>query len=142
MWPATVQRWVWQHPERVPAIVVGSAWLMLMAREGVGISHMGHPGAASCFGGCGAPFARVLGNWLLMTVAMMGPASLAGLRHTATSSLRWRRGRAMLEFAGMYLVVWTAFGAMAIGLISAVGPPSWFRLTVCLAAGAIWQMTA
>src|ERR1700722_17366549 len=44
--------------------------------------------------------------WIVMPVAMMGPAARGGLRYTGLNSLVWRRRRAMAEFAAGYLVLW------------------------------------
>jgi predicted metal-binding membrane protein len=82
------------------------------------------------------------GYWMLMTVAMMGPAALAGVRHTAVNSLSWRRSRAMLEFGAGYVLVWMVFGATAIELAAITATtPSWRILAFVLAAAALWQLT-
>lgn len=80
--------------------------------------------------------------WLLMTIAMMGPAALPALRHVALNSLRWRRGRALATFAAVYLGLWLAVGAVVL-----LARPLWdgvepaLALTVGLALAAAWQLT-
>lgn len=80
--------------------------------------------------------------WLVMTVAMMGPAALAGLRYTGLHSLVWRRQRAMAEFGAGYVVLWVAFGTLMLGVLD-VYPEvvSWLGLSGLLAAAAAWNVT-
>jgi predicted metal-binding membrane protein len=77
-----------------------------------------------------------------MVVAMMGPSALAGVRHTAENSLRWRRGRAMAEFSLAYLAVWTAVGLVALRTLAWLPVEAGVAaLAVTLAAAAAWQLT-
>lgn len=77
-----------------------------------------------------------------MSVAMMGPAALAGVRHTGLNSLRWRRGRAMAEFSAAYLAVWAIFGAVALTVDAALpGGLGTVALAIVLALAAAWQLT-
>ena len=86
--------------------------------------------------------ANPIDSWVLMSVAMMGPAALAGVRHTRLNSLRWRRGRAMTEFAAAYLAVWAIFGAVALTVVAALpGGPGTVALAIVLALAAAWQLT-
>jgi predicted metal-binding membrane protein len=79
---------------------------------------------------------------MLMTVAMMGPSALVGIRHTAVNSLNWRRGRAMVEYGIGYIAVWTAVGIVVVGITAmSAMQPSWLNLTFVLAAAALWQLT-
>lgn len=83
-----------------------------------------------------------LAGWILMCIAMMGPASLAGVRHTGINSLRWRRGRAMAEFSAAYLGVWAAFGIIALSLNAFVTVHRGLLLFASvLALAAAWQLT-
>jgi predicted metal-binding membrane protein len=75
-----------------------------------------------------------LPQWTVMVVAMMGPAALPGIRHTARNSLRWRRGRAAAEFGLGYLAVWVGYGAVVLLL-----PPVPVGAVLLVAAG--WQLT-
>ena len=120
-----VRRWLLRHPETVASILVALAWLWLVSIELRGASVGGHAGDADDAGMPGmdsrdARIADAPGWWVLMSVAMMGPAALAGVRHTGLNSLRWRRGRAMAGFAAAYLAVWAVFGAIAITVVAVV----------------------
>lgn len=99
------------------AVVIALAWVGLLVRPG---QHGAGP--------TGLP------QWTVMTVAMMGPAALPGIRHTARNSLRWRRRRATAEFGLGYLAVWVGYGAVVLLL-----PPVPVGLALLGAAG--WQLT-
>jgi predicted metal-binding membrane protein len=155
-----IARLISARPEIAAGAFVVVAWGLLLvlaaadARRGgatpagmAGMSRMtGMPGMAPT----GSPGAWVglsravaeLPHWTLMTIAMMGPVALAGIRHTAINSLRWRRRRAMAEFAVAYLAVWTAFGYLALtgaGLVSSF--PGSARLAVALAVASGWEFS-
>ncbi len=147
-----VRRWLLRHPESVAAILVGVAWLWLVSIELRGASAGGHAGMAMMQGMPGmdmAPetprlpgIANPIGWWVLMSVAMMGPGALAGVRHTGLNSLRWRRGRAMAGFAAAYLAVWAIFGSVALTVVAALpGAPGTAALVIVLALAAGWQLT-
>jgi predicted metal-binding membrane protein len=80
--------------------------------------------------------------WLLMTVAMMGPVALAGVRHTALNSLQWRRGRAVAEFGAGYLAVWAAVGVGALAAAESTPLPRDVGLAVVLTGAAAWELSA
>lgn len=83
-----------------------------------------------------------LGYWVLMTLAMMGPAALAGVRHTGMNSLSWRRRRAMAEFSVTYLGVWVMFGLLVLGGAASIpGMTGRQALAATLAAAAAWELT-
>jgi len=142
-----VRRCLLRHPETVASIVVGVAWLLLISiqlRGAPGGGHAGMPGmdmtpeTASRLPGIANP----IGWWVLMSVAMMGPAALAGVRHTGLNSLRWRRGRAMAGFAAAYLAVWAIFGAVAITIVGALPDiTGTVALATALTLAAAWQLT-
>jgi len=115
-----------RRPELGASAVVLGAWVALLAFAARG----GHRHVSG-----GLPY------WTLMTVAMMGPAALAGIRHTGLNSLRWRRRRAMAEFAAAYLAVWIAFGALAL-IVAALVPaaPGSAAFAIVLAMAAAWQL--
>jgi predicted metal-binding membrane protein len=149
---AASQRLLLRRPELPAAAVVAAAWLALLAMAAPGVL-AGHPAAGmAAMPGMGvrpaaSPVTAVaagLPGWLLMTVAMMGPAALAGVRHTGLASLRWRRGRAMAGFAAAYLAVWAAFGVLALAAVAlrpAAPVPGPAALATVLAAAAAWQLT-
>jgi predicted metal-binding membrane protein len=80
--------------------------------------------------------------WTVMCVAMMLPAMIPAVRYVAVNSLRWRRRRAILEFVGLYLGIWIAFGAIALTAYAWWAPaqPD-IALSVVLAVAAVWQLT-
>jgi predicted metal-binding membrane protein len=79
--------------------------------------------------------------WTVMSVAMMGPGALAGVRHTGLNSLRWRRGRAMVEFASAYLLVWVMFGIVVLTFASVRETHTWIIIGLALDIAACWQFS-
>jgi predicted metal-binding membrane protein len=148
---ASVRRLLLRHPELPAAAAVAAAWLALLATAGraalaghpaAGMAAM--PGMGSAHRAAGLAAAAGLPGWVLMTVAMMGPAALAGVRHTGLNSLRWRRGRAMAGFAAAYLTAWAVFGVLALAaaaLFTGAAVPGPAALAAVLAAAAAWQLT-
>jgi predicted metal-binding membrane protein len=140
-----------RHPEAGAAAAVALAWAALVALAlggaRLGRSAIAMPAMPSMAGMAAAPgawsqAASALPSWALMTVAMMGPAALAGVRHTAVNSLRWRRGRAMAEFAAAYLATWTAFGLAALAVAASVPAAGQVTaLSAVLGAAAAWELT-
>jgi predicted metal-binding membrane protein len=148
--PPIVRRLLLHHPELCACAVVAAAWATLVVVSSRGPTGRAAPPsmAGMDMPGTGATrdtwsvVASGLPSWALMTVAMMGPAALAGIRHVGLNSLRWRRGRAMAEFAAAYLAVWTSFGLFALAVAALVpGVPGAMALGVVLAAAAGWQLT-
>lgn len=147
-----LQRFLMRRPECGAVVAVVAAWVMLLALSAGGAQRSGRhavmvamaemdmaspaaPGALSVVLS-GLPY------WVLMTVAMMGPSALAGVRQTGLNSLRWRRERAMVEFSVAYLAVWTAFGIVALAAAALIpGFPGSAALVVVLAAAAAWQLS-
>lgn len=147
------------RPEVTAAAVIALAWAALLLADtqgsptGGGRGSAAMPAGMSGMPGMVAPdstglrsalsaMAAQLPHWLLMSVAMMGPVALAGIRHTGLNSFRWRRQRAMAEFGLGYLGVWVLFGSLALtaeALIADVPGPA--RLSVVLAAAAAWQLS-
>lgn len=80
--------------------------------------------------------------WTLMSISTMLPAAIPAVRHVAVNSLRWRRRRAVVEFLAVYLGIWVAFGAVALGLL-ALWPSArtGTSLAAALALAAAWQLT-
>lgn len=80
--------------------------------------------------------------WVAMSAIMMGPAALPGLSHVRRNSLRWRRRRAVVEYAGGYLAAWTAAGGGVLLLLRWSGVEAALGvLAFALAASAAWQLT-
>jgi predicted metal-binding membrane protein len=143
------------RPEIVAGAFVLVAWgaLLLLAAQGTrsgsegGTDMPGMPGMTAVASNAAAPvWSRAvegLPQWVLMTVAMMGPVAVAGVRHTALNSLRWRRGRGMAEFAAGYLAAWTAFGGLALVAAELASPvPGSVRLGIVLAAASAWELSS
>lgn len=145
-----------QHPEFGALAAVAIAWVTLIAlfvHSVLGSSTV--PGMAGMAampvtvmtGPAGLPGALPaasggLAGWILMCVAMMGPASLPGITHTSLNSLRWRRGRAMAEFSAAYLGVWAVFGVIALSLKASVpSDHGLFMFAALLTLAAAWELT-
>lgn len=150
---------------RPSTVVVGAAvalaWLLLaLAMTGVpasagpvgppllwictpGMAGMGSDAGAAAVEGIGsAPLVAGLPMWGLMAVAMMLPTALPALRHVEVNSLYWRRRRAALEFAAVFLAIWALFGVLVLGaLTSWVATTSTLTLAAALALAAAWQLT-
>jgi predicted metal-binding membrane protein len=147
-WPRqrTFHRLLRRRPELGAAAVVGLAWVLLVALDiahgGTAMTTSAHPAMPGMAAGLRPPDAGGLSHMIIMTVAMMGPAALSGIRHTGVNSLRWRQQRAMAEFGLVYLSVWTAFAIVVLtgsSLASGVSEPA--ALCVVLAIAAAWQLT-
>jgi predicted metal-binding membrane protein len=142
-----------RHPELGAAAVVVASWVTLLVLAvasshgsslAAGTGGMGGMTMRSSATLRGAWTAAVTGvpSWILMTVAMMGPAALGVLHYTGLNSLRWRRRRAMAEFSAGYIAVWAAFGVLALAAAAAIpGSSRTAALAAVLAAGAVWQLT-
>jgi predicted metal-binding membrane protein len=80
--------------------------------------------------------------WALMAAAMMLPTAMPAVRHVAVHSLYWRRRRAVIEFVAVYLAVWVAYSALALGmLMSRVPLGEAPLLPATLGVAALWQLT-
>jgi predicted metal-binding membrane protein len=140
-WRSGIDVWLARHPESGASLIVGAAWLVLAAGAIAGEHGTAHAATTTRAASLPAAVAGGLTGWVTMTVAMMGPAALAAVRHTAVNSLAWRRGRAMLEFSLAYLAVWTLVGVAGLVLTAHATAPRWTALSVTLAAAALWQLT-
>ena len=150
-------------PERealwVFAAIALAAWIAIAVMTGAGISingdaarshesmpgmggmagMAGMPGMSAASGGGGDP-AAWLASLTAMVVAMMLPSAFPALAHTGTRSLRWRRRRAMAEFAAGYLGVWIAAGGLILAAAGWLGDGS-ATLCAALCVAAVWQLT-
>jgi predicted metal-binding membrane protein len=118
-----LRRVTWSHPELSAAAVAAAAWALLAA-------HALHPHTGL------EPYLAALSGWIVMATAMMVPGALADLRRVALSSLWDRRQRTIAIFAGAYLTVWTAFGALALAAV----PPAGLGSGALLAVAAVWEL--
>jgi predicted metal-binding membrane protein len=85
-----------------------------------------------------------LPGWALMSIAMMVPATLPAVRHVARNSLRVRRSRAMAVYVASYVAVWTAFGAVVLGVLALARGASIDErvlLASSLGVAGAWQLT-
>ena len=111
----------------VAVLVIGAAWLALVVHE-LEPPHGPHSLPAE------------VAAWTVMVAAMMGPVALPAIRHVALSSLRWRRSRAVTEFAVAYGGLWVAFGAVALAVTSQLGRSGRLAALVLVLA-VLWQLT-
>jgi len=98
------------HPGTLPIVASAVAWAVLLvthpAVSGLAVSdpagsgHAGGSGHGSLFTLAG------IAHTAVMTVAMMAPFALSGVRTTAFTSLWWRAGRAAAIFLSTFLVTW------------------------------------
>ncbi len=139
-----VRQLLLRRPELGAAAVVAVAWaalLVLDAHDAHGGSTMPDMAGRPSAGHVWSDVASGLPYWVLMSIAMMGPAALAGVRHTGVNSLGWRRRRAMAEFATTYLAVWIVFGVVVLAADGLSGMHGSAALAIALAAAAIWQLS-
>ena len=124
-----------QHPVIVPALAILTAWATLVL-AGQRSSMQMSASSASAW----ASAAAGLPSWLLMTVAMMGPAVLPRFRYVGGAAAR--PFLALTAFAVAYLPVWAAFGFLAQATAAALpGVPGPAPLALTLLAAAAWQLT-
>ena len=133
------------HPELVAVAAVLAAWVLLLvfaARAAGGGTSAAMPGMPmpATSGGPWAAALTALPSWLLMTVAMMGPAAVAKFRDLVRAGTA--SPRAMAAFSVAYLAVWAAFGLLAEAAATAIhGLPSPRALALVLLAATAWQLT-
>jgi len=152
----SLKRFMLRHPEVLALAVIAVAWVVTVAIDLGGVPSSFHSTSGFMMPGMANmaktkvvhswsirwPVASQLPLWLLMCVAMMGPAAIAGMRHTALRSYRWRRTRAMAEFFMAYLAVWVIYGFVALSGASLFSlRSSWRTIGVVLAVASIWQTT-
>jgi predicted metal-binding membrane protein len=94
---------------------IAAAWVAAVLAEVTGTAALLHHDALLSEGLPSAwAVAGFLVAWQVMVAAMMLPSSLPLVKMFATASARAPgRGRAMAAFLGGYVLVWTAFGALA-----------------------------
>lgn len=146
---AATLRGVFRRPEFGPSLVVVGVWAIVLFRPSTH-EHASHLGLAASAMSHSMPLelwrtGSALSGfpaWMLMTVAMMGPAALAGIRHTGLNSLSWRRYRAMGEFSAGYFIVWAAFGLLSLAALAAVPRAvGWSGAAAALAVAGLWELT-
>lgn len=141
------------RPEWPITLLVGVCWLLLALRslQGDG-GHAAHASQSLASLSLAQPFETatfapamlMLASWLLMSFAMMVPATLPAVRHVAFNSIATRRARAMAIYIGAYLAVWVLFGVMALSLTESVRTfvnADRLLIAIVLAIAAAWQLT-
>jgi predicted metal-binding membrane protein len=103
-------------------VAIGLAWTLAVAAQGTGGAALLHHDAVFAEGAPALPAAALfLLAWQVMIAAMMLPSSLPLVRLFATVSAKApRAGLAMAAFLAGYALVWTAFGALAFSLDTAL----------------------
>jgi predicted metal-binding membrane protein len=121
---------------------VGRPLLWICTPGMAGMGPGGGPAAAAAEEIGSASLAAGLPMWGLMAAAMMLPTALPALRHVEVNSLYWRRRRAALEFAAVFLAIWALFGALVLGPLASLLPTtSTLALAAALVLAAAWQLT-
>lgn len=125
------------RPELAVPAVAAAAWAALAAHELWPLhEHRAGPASPASLG----VVAEAVTAGVVMAVAMMLPVAFPAVRHVSQSSLRWRRPRAVAEFAGAYTALWAAFGAAEHLLVAPVGRSAAATAGALLVAAA-WQLT-
>ena len=142
MTPAfALQRVAWRHPEWGAVGVAAVAWAALFAPV------LGPPQLQTAHAElhASAPMAAGVVGWLLMTTAMMVPASLPVARDQALGAVWARRQRTVALFLAGAFAVWALFGLSAAAgadvAEQALGAPRGMVLAIVLAAAAAWELT-
>jgi predicted metal-binding membrane protein len=85
---------------------------------------------------------RSLAAWFVMCAAMMTPSALRAAQHVGLNSVRSRRHRAVALFTGAYLLVWVAFGVLALSLVGLARNVDHRAIAVvAFSVAAAWQFT-
>lgn len=104
-----------RHPGTLPIVASAVAWAALVvAHPAVLVQPVSDPAVSGLAvsgdagSGHGSLFTLAgIAHTAVMTVAMMAPFALSGVRTTAFTSLWWRAGRAVTIFLAAFLVTWT-----------------------------------
>ncbi|WP_447155567.1 copper chaperone [Nakamurella sp. GG22] len=113
------------------------AWVLILRMPGA-LQGRHHSGTDS--------YLVAAGSWLLMVVAMMGPAMVPRVRHVAQCCVGRARTHAIAETLTGALLIWTAVGVLVVGLVTvspvldAGNSPVAFGVAWLLVAG--WQLSA
>ena len=110
------------HPGTLPIVASPVGWAVLLLThpaltDGAGSDHArpDHAGA----GGHSSLFTLAgIAHPAAMTVAMMAPFALSGVRSAAFTSLWWRAGRAAAFFLVAFLLTWTVI-ALCLDVVAA-----------------------
>ncbi len=147
-----IRRMLWRHPEWTAACLAVAAWLALsipLKTTSSPTQVLKMPSMPGMEMQTAAPTAHVslswIAAWLVMSTAMMVPATLPTIRHLALTSLWQRRQSTVALFLAGYLGVWTIFGIGAVGFVAVLRRLTDVRVSpivlASLAAAAAWQLT-
>ena len=109
------------HPGALPIVASAVGWAVLLLThpalaDGAGSDHA-RPDHAG--GGHSSLFTLAgIAHPAAMTIAMMAPFALSGVRSTAFTSLWWRAGRAAAFFLLAFLLTWTVI-ALCLDVVAA-----------------------
>jgi predicted metal-binding membrane protein len=147
-----IRRMIWRHPEWTAACLAVAAWLTLSLPSNTTSSSahvLNMPSMPGMEMETTAPIAHLslsrIAAWIVMSTAMMVPATLPTIRHLALTSLWHRRQWTVALFLTGYVAVWTVFGISAVGLVAIlqrfthIGAATLAVLS--LTAAAVWQLT-
>ena len=129
-------------PRAIPVVIVG-AWVAAIVADATGhASALHHDALIEGSLPVQAVLALFLVSWLVMTAAMMLPSSLPMVRAFSIAAARQERPyAAMGAFLGGYVLVWTAFGAIALagdlGLHRLVDRTPWLAAHPWVVAGGV-----
>ena len=135
-WAGRLRRWLRWHPEWTAGTVALTAWAWLLMDAATRTPHHGHVLRPLD----GREWLSLQGHWVLMTVAMMLPATLPMARVVARNSKSYRRQRAIFLFAGSSLLIWIPFG-LVVATASAILEVPGRLVGICLVAAAAWELT-
>ncbi|TDZ45821.1 DUF2182 domain-containing protein [Mycobacteroides franklinii] len=83
-----------------------------------------------------------IASWVVMTIAMMGPATLPSIQYIEQNMPRGRRGGAVVGYTVVWLAVWTVIGVViTVAQSAVVGPSPWWLFAGALVIAALWQLT-
>lgn len=81
-------------------------------------------------------------SWILMTIAMMGPATLPAVQYVEQNTLRGRRGAMVALYAAIWILVWCVVGVVITLALSTTSHLSrWWLFAAALMLAALWQLT-
>ena len=98
-----------RHPAALPITVSVAAWVVLLVvQPALSDDLLSGPLSSTRATGHGGLFTPAgIAHTAAMTVAMMAPLALFGVRTAVVTSLWWRAGRAAVIFLAAFLVAWT-----------------------------------
>ena len=139
-----MRRFVAWHPEWWVYAVAAMAWLVLLGMSALMTMPMDHHGMSGAMSTSPSSWAEHWSHWLLMVLAMMLPVAARQVRGVAQRSIWSRRQRSAVFFVLGYVALWSAVGALLVGVVVATGLDDGATdlLVVSLLLAAAWQTSA